>query len=255
MREDMIKKLMLFGLNTYEARAYMALVLRGTATASELSDISGVPYTRIYDVLATLENKGFIVTFPGKPIKYKAIHPRQALEGIKKLLIEDYQRKLRELNHATRELLEYLVPLYERSTAGLRESLVLIRGRLAAENVLFSTLERQLKEVYMAVTPNTFIRLLKRKPSLENCIKANKNTRYIILIHGEEAIPKLASENTLLKHVNIESKVNVFLLEEIIYIYEPIPDDLTSMSPYDVGFIIRNNSFSEYLKNTVFVSL
>ena len=52
--------LSLLGLNLYETNAYKALILLGEATAAQTSKESEVPYGRIYDVLAALEQKGFV---------------------------------------------------------------------------------------------------------------------------------------------------------------------------------------------------
>ena len=58
-----------FSLNIYEVKIWTALLSRGIATAGELADISGVPRSRCYDVLETLEKKNFIIMKIGKPIK------------------------------------------------------------------------------------------------------------------------------------------------------------------------------------------
>ena len=68
-----LDKLKQFGLNSYQAKLWTALLSRGVATAGELSDISNVPRSRAYDVLESLEKKGFIIMKIGKPIKYIAV--------------------------------------------------------------------------------------------------------------------------------------------------------------------------------------
>ncbi len=78
---DMLKTI---GLNKYERNLWAALLSRGASTAGELSDISNVPRSRCYDVLESLADKGFIVIQPGKPMKYVAMPPREALERVKK---------------------------------------------------------------------------------------------------------------------------------------------------------------------------
>ena len=65
------KQLKNLGLNSYEAKTWVALLSRGMATATELSDISNVPRSRSYDVLESLERKGFIKVKHGKQISYK----------------------------------------------------------------------------------------------------------------------------------------------------------------------------------------
>ena len=78
------KQLKNLGLNSYEVKIWTALLSRGVSTAGELSDIANVPRSRSYDVLESLEKKGFVKTKNGKPARYTAISPSEALENTKK---------------------------------------------------------------------------------------------------------------------------------------------------------------------------
>ena len=73
-----------FRLNIYEVKIWTSLLSRGIASAGELADISGVPRSRCYDVLESLEKKGFIIMKIGKPIKYLAVKPDIIFERVKK---------------------------------------------------------------------------------------------------------------------------------------------------------------------------
>jgi len=84
-----------FGLNHYEIKIWTSLLSRGIAAASELADISGVPRSRCYDVLESLEKKGFTIMKIGKPIKYIAVKPEEILERIKKNLALETETSLR----------------------------------------------------------------------------------------------------------------------------------------------------------------
>lgn len=77
------------GLNKYERNLWVSLLSRGSATAGELSDISNVPRSRCYDVLESLADRGFVLVQPGKPMKYVAIQPKEALERVKKKIHEE----------------------------------------------------------------------------------------------------------------------------------------------------------------------
>ncbi|RME31783.1 TrmB family transcriptional regulator, partial [Candidatus Woesearchaeota archaeon] len=81
VRDEFLTKLRrFFGLNLYEVKIWTALLSRGVSTAGELSDIANVPRSRSYDVLESLEKKGFIVMKIGKPIKYIAVPPEEVVE-------------------------------------------------------------------------------------------------------------------------------------------------------------------------------
>src|SRR5512137_2234413 len=93
VQTDFLNRLRDFGLNSYEAKLWTALLSRGVSTAGELSDIAGVPRSRSYDVLESLEKKGFIIMKLGKPIKYIAVPPSEVVERIKKKVVEDADRQ------------------------------------------------------------------------------------------------------------------------------------------------------------------
>ena len=74
INEDFLNRLrQSFSLNLYEVKLWAAILSRGISTAGELSDIADVPRSRTYDVLESLERKGFVVVKPEKPIKYGKI--------------------------------------------------------------------------------------------------------------------------------------------------------------------------------------
>src|SRR3989338_9121623 len=83
-----------FRLNIYEIKIWTSLLSRGVAAASELAEISGVPRSRCYDVLESLEKKGFIIMKIGKPIKYIAVQPEAVVERVQKGLQEDAQQQI-----------------------------------------------------------------------------------------------------------------------------------------------------------------
>lgn len=93
VKEEFLSKLRrYFGLNLYEVKIWTALLSRGVSTAGELSDIANVPRSRSYDVLESLEKKGFVVMKVGKPIKYLAVSPKEVVERVKKNLPKTHKR-------------------------------------------------------------------------------------------------------------------------------------------------------------------
>jgi sugar-specific transcriptional regulator TrmB len=60
------------GLSDYEARAYVALVVKNHATADELAGISMLPRTSVYKALSALEEKRYVTSSKGRPTIY---HP------------------------------------------------------------------------------------------------------------------------------------------------------------------------------------
>lgn len=95
---EFLKKLRsAFELNIYEAKIWTALLSKGIATAGELSDISDVPRSRSYDVLESLEKRGFVIMKLGKPIKYIAVEPNEIVKRVKKDLKKNAEEHIKLL--------------------------------------------------------------------------------------------------------------------------------------------------------------
>lgn len=71
-----------FGLSKYEARAYVALISKGTISASELAYYAELPRTKVYPILLKLEKKKLVIISKSKPILCTAIAPEDAFDGI-----------------------------------------------------------------------------------------------------------------------------------------------------------------------------
>ncbi|MDP7476763.1 MAG: helix-turn-helix domain-containing protein [Candidatus Woesearchaeota archaeon] len=127
---EMIKKTRSFGLNSYEAKLWAALLSKGVSTAGELSDIANVPRSRSYDVLESLEKKGFVVMKLGKPTKYLAVPPKKVIERVKEQLEKNTERQLSYIKHTNfNNIITAFQELYERSTDHTKDIAAVIRGR------------------------------------------------------------------------------------------------------------------------------
>jgi HTH-type transcriptional regulator, sugar sensing transcriptional regulator len=80
IKQATINALKIIGLTDYESKAYLALTSLISATALKLSENSGVPLSRTYDVLKSLHKKGFIEITRGKPLIYRVVPPQDVFE-------------------------------------------------------------------------------------------------------------------------------------------------------------------------------
>ncbi len=70
------------GLSSYEEKVYRSLLVTGTTTATELSEISAVPKGRIYDVLNGLEARRLIKMQSSDPNQYAALQPETVVDRL-----------------------------------------------------------------------------------------------------------------------------------------------------------------------------
>ncbi len=152
-RQKLVSLLRSIGLNQYEAQAYATLLLFGGATAGELSNRAEVPRPRVYDIVSRLEKKGFVVVEPGRPVKYKAVPPKQAIQAYLKLKEEEFKKEYERIQSIAEQLeREHGPKIRKESEKGiwvLNTDNVL---RTSIQNVISSAQE----SVIVTVTPEFF---------------------------------------------------------------------------------------------------
>ena len=151
------------GLNKYERNLWAALLSRGSSTAGELSDISKVPRSRCYDVLESLAARGFIVVQPGKPLRYVAIPPREALERAKKRIMEDAKETSDKMGRlAKSEHIKELERLHRDNIKTMQpeELTGALKGRYAMLQQIESMLKRAKKSIKFITTDTGLLELM-----------------------------------------------------------------------------------------------
>jgi len=138
------KALEKIGLTSYEIRTFAALLKSGEQTASEISQKSGVPYSKIYEVLGTLEEKSWIGSDDSRPTKYFAKSPSTGLETTKQKMESDF---LQNQN----AILSELVPLYEKSGTSEKPDIWVLSGSVNIAAKILEMVESCRNEVMIAL--------------------------------------------------------------------------------------------------------
>jgi len=132
------------GLTEYETRAYVALLQRGNMTASEISEMAPVPYSKIYEILGSLERKGWIETESGRPSKHYPRSPLDALEATR-------LRRERLLKAGETQILGELTPIFEKRESRERPDIWIVRGEFNIMSKIRETMDKSTKEILVAV--------------------------------------------------------------------------------------------------------
>ena len=112
--EDTLTDIDEFDLNSYELKIWKTLLRNGVSTAGDLSEQTDVPRSRSYDVLESLEKKGFVVQQIGKPIRYIAVPPGEVLRRVKAEVQDEAENKVSHLDNLQgSSMLDKLQSLYE----------------------------------------------------------------------------------------------------------------------------------------------
>ena len=178
VKEDFLKKLRSsFDLNEYEVKIWTALLSRGVSAAGELSEISNVPRSRSYDVLESLEKKGFIILKLGKPIKYMAVKPEEILRRIKSNLTRKVEEQIKVLEEVKNtELYKELQLLHDEGIKKVDPAT--LSGALRGRNRIYDQMESMIKNANKTVLIMTTEKgLLRKGEILLPLLKKLKNIR------------------------------------------------------------------------------
>ena len=132
------------GLTSYEIRTFSSLLKTGELTASDLSQKSGVPYSKIYEVLGILEEKGWIGSDDSRPTKYFAKSPATGIETTK-------QKMESEFKENQNIILNELVPLYEQSGTSEKPDIWVLSGKVNIAAKILEMVETCRNEVLIAL--------------------------------------------------------------------------------------------------------
>ncbi|MEK6842578.1 MAG: helix-turn-helix domain-containing protein [Nanoarchaeota archaeon] len=210
-----------FGLNVYETKVWLALLKKGIASAGEAAESSGIPRSRTYDVLESLEKMGFAIAKLDKPVKYIGVKPRIILEKLKNNVKKEASEKMIELSKV-RSSDEYtkLEELYNEGMNPVKkeELSLALRGKLNISNHIKELITNAKEEVIICTNANEFTSKLKLfKQTLD--ILNKSNVKVSIALSGEEKMIKQLSEklNVKIKKINLNSKFFIVDRKEMLF--------------------------------------
>jgi sugar-specific transcriptional regulator TrmB len=251
MGERLLGKLREFGLNSYEAKIWMALLSRGISSAGELSDISSVPRSRAYDVLESLEKKGFIVMKIGKPIKYIAVKPQEVVERVKKKVRDDAERQAKVIDELKEdEVLKELDVLYSKGVEVIEPSE--LSGALKDRQNYYHTMNTMINNAQESIEILTTEQgLIRKSESLKRCLEraAKRGVKVRIAAPVNKKSQKAAEILGKMAEVkSVESVKARFCIADNKEIIFALLDDAKAVPAYDVGIWVNTEFFSSALK-------
>lgn len=247
VKEEFLNKLRrYFHLNLYEVKIWAALLSRGVSTAGELSDIANVPRSRSYDVLESLEKKGFVVMKLGKPIKYMAVAPTEVVERVKKNMKNEVDERIKRLEDVKgSEVIGELNTLHTQGIDLVEPSDLSgsLRGRHNLYNHLELTIRNAEESVIIMTTAQGLIRKIEGlKPTLEKVKKRGVKIRIAAPITKENAQSiKDLSDVAEIRHTDAKARFCIVDSKEIVFM---VLDDQDVHPTYDIGIWINTPFFS-----------
>lgn len=175
--ENLVGKMRKIGLTEYEAKAYLGLMKDNLSSAAKLSEKSGVPRTKIYAVLESLKEKGWVRIYSGVPILFRAVGPGEVLSKVKENY-EDFLDSIgKSLNNGADRMMEKFV--------------------IKRSNVSLSTLKDETKKARTVWLSNVTTEFVER---MNDAFPADAEVK-ILLFPGER---RTKDENIQFKEAEVE---------------------------------------------------
>jgi sugar-specific transcriptional regulator TrmB len=150
--ENVKEALRSIGLTDYEISIYLTLISKGPMDARELSEASGVPYSRIYNILTQLEKEKMwiIKEEESRPSRYFAKSPDEALVIAKKQYNDGF-------NDQSNKIINTLTPIYQSHDTPIKIALYIHRGRDVCINRSLALINMAKTALYLVASEFEFL--------------------------------------------------------------------------------------------------
>jgi sugar-specific transcriptional regulator TrmB len=156
-KEDILSLLRRTGLSDYEAKAYLALVMRSQASAEDVAEVAEIPRTSAYKVLTSLRRKNYVTSRIGRPVMFQPVPPRE----IRDRLAAELDRGIDMLDSLRGTLTEKGTPQMVYTITGKDKALAKIAEMLDGSKERFFLSSPALGEINTALA-HKFTNALKR---------------------------------------------------------------------------------------------
>jgi sugar-specific transcriptional regulator TrmB len=222
VRQELVNKIKdLFGLNVYETKVWLALLSVGIASAGKVATISGVPRSRTYDVLESLEKRGFAIAKLDKPVKYLGVKPKVILEKLKNNVEKDAKDRIVSLSKI-RETEEYekITSLYDEGMNPVKKEDISasLKGKSNISSHLREIIQNATKEVVICTSAEDMNSKSRIFQQTFKALKENK-IKIMIALSGEKDLIKELEKKfeVKIKKMDIDAKVFVVDRKEILF--------------------------------------
>jgi len=223
MKTELIKQVKdYFDLNIYETKVWLALLAKGIASAGEVAEMSGVPRSRTYDVLESLEKRGFAIMKLGKPVKYIAVKPNIVIEKLKSKTINEANEKVSSISKL-KETDEYqeLEHLYVTGIKPIKREDISasLRGKSIIYNHIKELLENAGKEVTICSSAQEVMSKARFFSLIFEKLKKSKIKMKIALSGDEKEIEKINKKFKIkVQPITIDSRFFIIDNEQVVFI-------------------------------------
>ncbi|MEM2220118.1 MAG: helix-turn-helix domain-containing protein [Candidatus Korarchaeum sp.] len=169
--KDLIKALEGLGFTNYKAKvlAYLSLN-RESLGITELSSLTGVPRTKVYSVISSLEEEGLVRVHKGRPMRVSAPSPNELASLITERVLSNTSAKLSLIGDLFKLSLTEGLWIVEESTLPLR-------GERVISGMAVSIIRDAREKINLIISERNVYFLPKRLPNIIDAVVESPSTQ------------------------------------------------------------------------------
>jgi len=232
------------GLNQYETSIYIALLKNGSSSAGELSGTAEVPRSRVYDVLLSLEKKGFASAQLTKPVRYSPVEPGKLAGIMSAEYRREFESRVSELESLQDDIVSTLAPLQSKEQVAEHEE---SSGVIKSKKNIHRHIENMVLTSKISICKvGTHAGLREVSEHHHEHLKKAKGRGIDIKVMGSiENADELAQLRKVSKIRHIEGMDSRFIIKdgkEALLLLTP------EKSEQEIGLLIRNEEFARSMQ-------
>lgn len=248
--QKILNKFNNLNLSQYESQVIYSLYSLGQSKATEISEYSGVPKAKIYDVLELLCNKRLIRMHATKPKTYSPLPPKEFFKTLKEWEKEKYNDNIDELKKYELQFQEKLDKLYNKSkTIEPHQELVeIIKLGDPSHFETKKIINNAKKELYFLTESFEYLDIIEKE--LDEAISRGVNIKVMLASKPNIKKENLEKYDQIIKRLK-EKNIEIKFSKEVFNIRYTLSDPEENGS---IILVVKEYNIPKELRNAVYSS-
>ncbi len=238
-----LSSLMEMGMSRYEARAYLALMTRGSCTAKEVATVTGIPYGKVYEIINSLSSKGFTALHPTRPVRCRAVPPREAFLSVR----AQTKRRLKNMERAVSQELE---PLFssKKNNPGAESSILVLNGREIVDKKINSLIIIARRYLNILISERGIKKLYAHKKDLQDA--ANRGVKVSVFISSSKKSLEEPALPGFCKIIRVDEDIQsyAFSNENQTLLLDPLESEKETYAR-NTGLLMTNTPLTRFVES------
>ncbi len=224
-RQSILSALRELGLNSYAAKAFLAIVENSPVSAGSLCNITGIPDSKIYYALDELTRRKLVMLQRGTPTIYRAHDVKQIVVNMQDSANQQFAQHLNEIKKLERRL----APLANKRQDGQVELAYIVKGIRNITEKMRSLISEAKKEIVILSSNETIL------TSALTALRDSGKRSVAVKLATSEELHKLRGTKSVAELRSLQCVCDVIIVdaEKLLTVSHPDSEDCYAIVTQD----------------------